>query len=158
MTANIKPIPDGYHTLNAYLIVRDASAALDFYKKAFGAAELFRLNMPDGKIAHAEFKIGDSIFMITDENPQCASIAPETLGGSSVKLHLYVSNADDTFADATRAGATGVMPPENQFWGDRMGAVVDPFGHHWLIGTHIEDVDPSEYPARMAACRAAKSA
>jgi len=152
MTMNIKPIPDGYHTLSPYLIVRGASEALEFYKKAFGATELMRLNMPDGKIAHGEFKIGDSIFMISDESPECHSTSPEALGGSPVTLHLYVTDADATFADAIKAGAKETMPIGNQFWGDRMGGVVDPFGHRWLLATHIEEVDPSELESRMEAC------
>jgi PhnB protein len=158
MTTKIKPIPEGYHTLSACLTVRGASDALEFYKKAFGAVELMRLNMPDGKIAHAEFKIGDSILMISDENPECGSTSPEALGGSPVTLHLYVADADATFSDAIQAGAKEKMPLENQFWGDRMGGVVDPFGHHWLVATHVEDVDPSEFQSRMEACFAGKSA
>jgi PhnB protein len=158
MATKIKPIPDGYHTLSAYLIVRGAADALEFYKKAFGATELCRLNLPDGKIAHGEFKIGDSIFMISDENPGCPSTSPETLGGSPVTLHLYVADADRLFADAIKAGAKETIPLENQFWGDRMGGVVDTFGHHWMIATHVEDVDPSEFQSRMDACFAAKSA
>jgi len=151
MSTKIRPIPEGYHTFSAYLIVRGAADALEFYKKVFGATELFRLNAPDGKIAHAEFKIGDSIFMISDENPQCNSASPETLGGSPVKLHLYVPDVDTIFSDAFDVGARVTMPPENQFWGDRMGVMVDPFGHHWQVATHIEDVDPSEYQSRMDA-------
>lgn len=147
----IKPIPEGYHTLSTYLVVRGAADALEFYKKAFGATETFRLNAPDGKIAHAEFKIGDSIFMLADENPQCTDVSPETLGGSPVKQFLYVTDVDAVYADAIKAGAKENMPPSNQFWGDRMAAATDPFGHHWLIATHIEDVDPSELPSRMAA-------
>ena len=158
MPKKIKPIPDGYHTLSAYLTVRGASAALEFYKKAFGATELFRLNMPDGKIAHGEFKIGDSIFMISDENPEWDSSSPEKLGGSPVALHLYVADADSTFSDAIKAGAKETMRLENQFWGDRMGTVTDPFGHHWVIATHIEDVDPSEYQSRMDAIYGANQA
>ena len=158
MTTKIKPIPDGYHTHSAYLTVRGASDALEFYKKAFGATELMRLNMPDGKVAHGEFKIGDSIFMISDENPGCGSNSPEALGGSPVTLHLYVTDADATFSNAIKAGAKETMPLENQFWGDRMGGVVDPFGHLWMIATHVEDVDPSEFQSRMEACFAAKSA
>lgn len=115
-----------------------------------------RLNMPDGKMAHGEFKIGDSIFMISDENPQCFSISPEALKGSPVTLHLYVADADAIFSDALKAGAEETMPLANQFWGDRMGALVDPFGHHWMIATHIEDVDPSEFQSRMQACFSAK--
>ncbi len=151
MTTKIKPIPDGYHTLTAYLIVRGAADALEFYKNAFGATEIMRLNTPDGKIAHAEFKIGDSIFMLADENPQCTDVSPETLGGTPVKQYLYVTDTDALYADAIKAGAKETMPPTDQFWGDRMGAVTDPFGHHWLIATHVEDVDPNELPSRMAA-------
>ena len=151
MTTKIKPIPDGYHTLTTYLVVRGAADALEFYKKAFGANELKRVNMPDGKIAHAEFKIGDSIFMIADENPHCTDMSPEKLGGSPVKQFLYVTDVDATYADAIKAGAKETMPPANQFWGDRMGGVTDPFGHHWMIATHVEDVDPNELPSRMAA-------
>lgn len=157
MTTNIKPIPDGYNTLSPYLVVRGAADALEFYKKAFGASETFCLNAPDGKIVHAEFKIGDSMFMIADENPQCIDVSPETLGGTPVKLFLYVNDVDTTFADAIKEGATETMPPSNQFWGDRMGAVTDPFGHHWLIATHIEDVNPNELPGRMEAFFAAQS-
>ena len=151
MSNKIKPVPDGYHTLSAYLIVRGAASAIEFYKKAFGATELMRLNLPDGKIAHGEFKIGDSIFMISDENPNWGSTSPEALGGSPVTLHLYVPDVDTTFANAIQAGAIEKMPLENQFWGDRTCQIVDPFGHYWHIATHIEDVDPSELSSRMEA-------
>jgi PhnB protein len=151
MNTQVKPIPDGYHTLSAYLVVRGAAEAIDFYTKAFGATELFRLAMPDGKIAHGEFRIGDSIFMISDENPGWDTASPQKLGGSAVALHLYVEDADRTFADAIEAGASESMPVENQFWGDRMGKVVDPFGHQWLIATHVEDVPSSELQGRMDA-------
>jgi PhnB protein len=158
MTTNIKSIPEGYHTLSPYLTVRGASDALEFYKKAFGASEICRLDMPDGIIGHAEFKIGDSIFMIADESPQCSSKSPKTLGGSAVTLHLYVTDSDATFADAIKAGAKETMPLADQFWGDRMGGVVDPFGHNWMIATHVEDVDPSEFQSRLEACFAGKAA
>ncbi len=158
MTTKIKPIPEGHHTLSPYLTVRGASDALEFYKEAFGASEICRLDMPDGKIGHAEFKIGDSIFMISDESPQCPSKSPKTLGGSAVTLHLYVTDADATFADAIKAGAKETMSLADQFWGDRMGGVVDPFGHNWMIATHVEDVDPSEFQSRMEACFAGKTA
>ncbi len=151
MNTETRPIPDGYHTLTAYLTVRGAAEAIDFYKKAFGATELFRLATPDGKIAHGEFRIGDSIFMISDENPEWDSPSPQKLGGSPVTLHLYVEDADRTFADAVKAGAREAMPVANQFWGDRMGKVVDPFGHRWLIATHVEDVASSELQSRMDA-------
>lgn len=149
MTTKTKPIPDGYHTLIPYLIVRGAADALEFYKKAFDAAELMCFIAPDGKIAHAEFKIGDSIFMISDENPECDSSSPATLGGTPVTLFLYVTDADATFAAAIKAGAKEKMPLENQFWGDRTGQVVDPFGHSWHIATHVEDVDPATLQNRM---------
>lgn len=158
MTTNIKPIPEGYHTLTPYLVVKGAADALEFYKNAFTATETFRLNAPNGKIAHAEFKIGDSIFMLADENPQCTDHSPETLGGSPVKLFLYVTDVDSTFANALKAGAKETMLPTNQFWGDRMGAVTDPFGHLWLIATHIEDVNPNELAGRREAFFAAHSA
>lgn len=158
MTTKIKPIPEGHHTLSPYLTVRGASDALEFYKKAFGASEICRLDMPDGKIGHAEFKIGDSIFMISDESPLCPSKSPETLGGSAVTLHLYVTDADVTFADALKAGVKETMPLADQFWGDRMGGVVDPFGHNWMVATHVEDVDPSEFQSRMEECFAGKAA
>lgn len=151
MSTNIKPIPDGYHCATPSLTVRDASAAIEFYKAAFNATELYRLNMDNGKIAHAEFKIGNSMFMIADENPDWGSISPETLGGSPVQLHLYVEDADATYEAAIAAGAKSTMPVELQFWGDRMGSVVDPFGHHWMMATHVEDVPESELESRMAA-------
>lgn len=151
MTTTIKPIPEGCHTLTPYLVVQGAADALEFYRKAFGATELFRLDAPGGTIAHAEFKIGDSTFMLADENPRCSDVSPKTLGGTPVNLHLYVNDADAVFAAAIDAGATETMPPTDQFWGDRMGAVTDPFGHHWLIATHIEDVAISELQGRMEA-------
>ena len=157
MTATVKPIPDGYHSVTPYLTVKNADAALAFYAKAFGAVEILRLAMPDGKVGHAEFRIGVSNFMISDEYPSPGSTSPETLGGSAVKLHLYVADVDAVFAQAIAAGAQAAMPPADQFWGDRMGALTDPFGHHWLIATHIEDVDPSEFQERMAAMFASGS-
>lgn len=158
MNTKVKPVPDGYHTLTPYLTVRGAADAIDFYKKAFGATELFRLAMPDGKMAHGEFRIGNSVFMISDENPGWDNASPEKLGGSAVALHLYVEDADRTYTDAIKAGAREAMPVGNQFWGDRMGKVIDPFGHHWLIATHMEDVDPGELKSRMEAfCGADKA-
>ncbi len=151
MNNAIKPIPDGYLTVTPYLTVDDAAAALAFYANAFGAEERLRLHMPDGRVAHAEFKIGASNFMISDEYPHPNSIAPKTLGGSTVKLHLYVPDVDAGFSRAIAAGAVAGMPPTDQFWGDRMGELTDPFGHHWLLATHIEDVDPGEFQERMEA-------
>lgn len=151
MTSDIKSITGECHTVTPYLTVKNAAAALAFYQKAFGAVEVLRLHMPDGKIGHAEFKIGGSSFMISDEYPNPNSNSPETLGGSTVKLHLYVADTDAVIAQAIQAGAQETMPAADQFWGDRMGSLVDPFGHHWLIATHIEDIDPSELQGRMEA-------
>ncbi len=157
MTNATKAIPDGYHTVTPYLTVDDADAALAFYAKAFGANEILRLSTPDGRVGHAEFKIGESNFMISDECPNAQSTSPKTLGGSAVSLHLYVNDVDAVFAQALAAGATQSMEPVDQFWGDRMGALVDPFGHRWLLATHIEDVDPAEYQERMDAMFAANA-
>lgn len=151
MTQTIQPIPEGFHTATPCLVVRDAARALEYYQKAFGASERCRLKTPDGKIGHAEFQIGDSIFMLSDENPGCGSKAPETLGGSPIGLYLYVPDADATFAAAIEAGGKSVMPVTPMFWGDRMGALEDPFGHRWNVATHVEDVDPAELPGRMEA-------
>lgn len=158
MSTPINPIPDGRHTLSPYLVVQGAANALDYYKIAFGARETCRLDGPGGTIVHAEFKIGDSVFMLADENPRCSDKSPEALGGSPVKLHLYVNDVDSTFADAIKAGGRETMAPTNQFWGDRMGALIDPFGHHWLIASRVEDVDPSEWQSRMEAFFAAQPA
>lgn len=143
--------PKGYHTVTPGLTVRDAVAAIEFYRKAFGAAELYRLTMPDGTIAHAEFRIGDSVFMIQDERPEWGTPSPETLGGVPLRLRLYVADADAVVASALAAGAKETMPVELQFWGDSMGSVLDPFGYHWLIASRIEGVPVEDYQARMEA-------
>jgi len=155
MSTTVRPIPEGHHIVTPYLTVDDAASALAFYQQAFGAVEKCRLSMPGGKIGHAEFSIGASHFMISDEYPNAGSTSPTKLGGSTVKLHLYVTDVDASFAKAIAAGAIEAMPPVNQFWGDRMGALIDPFGHHWLLATHIEDFEPSEFQARMNAMFAA---
>jgi PhnB protein len=146
----VKPIPDGYHSITPYLIVKGAAKALDFYKQALGAAELFRIDGPDGSVGHAEMKIGDSIFMLADEYPQMGFRGPESLGGSPVGLMIYVKDADTQFAQALAAGGTVVKPLENQFYGDRSGTIKDPFGHMWTIATHVEDVPPEEMAKRAA--------
>lgn len=151
MPQNIQPIPEGYHTLTPYLTVKDAGRAIEFYKRAFGAEELFRMPTPNGKVAHAELRIGDSIFMLSDECPQMGSFAPTTAGGAPVKLHLYVENVDAVFNRAVQSGAQAAMPPNNMFWGDRMAKITDPFGHSWGIATHIEDVTPEECARRAQA-------
>ena len=150
----VNPVPDGYHTVTPYLVVRDASAALDFYAKAFGAKELMRMHGPGGSVAHAEMRIGDSNIMLADENPDWGLTSPQTLGGSGVSVFLYVPNVDALFAQAVSAGASVTMPLANQFWGDRYGKLRDPFGHVWNLATHVEDLSPEEIEKRAAAMAA----
>jgi PhnB protein len=158
MTSPVKPIPEGYHTLTPYLIIRGAAQAIDFYKKAFDAKELFRMPAPDGKkIGHAEIKIGDSILMLADEAPEMGFLSPQSLNGTPVSLLVYVKDVDTVFQRTVDAGATVMLPLENKFYGDRMGTIVDPFGHQWSLGTHVEDVPPEEMKKRAAA-EAAKMA
>jgi PhnB protein len=144
----VQPIPPGYHNVTPYLMVRDGARAIAFYRDAFGADEVMRFNTPDGKIAHAEVKIGDSHVMLADESPEFAG--PQTLGGAGISLMLYVDDVDATFARAVAAGATIRRPVADQFYGDRMGTIADPFGHVWSIGTHREDVSVEEMQRRMA--------
>jgi len=149
----VKPIPEGHHTLTPHLVVRDAAAAIDFYKRAFGADELFRHAMPDGKIIHAELRIGDSIVYVAEEFPGLSK-SPAALGGSPVTLHLYVPDVDALWKRAVAAGATVCMPLTDQFWGDRYGQLADPFGHRWSLATHKEDVAPEELDKRARAAMA----
>lgn len=152
MATKAKPVPDGFHSVTPYLTVRGAGEALAFYQKAFGAKELFRMPGPDGKrLMHAEMKIGDSIVMLSDEFPEYGGKSAQTLNGSPVSLFVYVEDVDAVFNQAVAAGATVEMPLENQFWGDRYGKLVDPFGHKWGLATHIEDVPPEELGKRAAA-------
>ncbi len=146
-----KPIPDGYHTATPYLIVSDAAKAIDFYKRAFGATELTRMPGPNGRVAHAEIKIGDSIIMLGEENPKVGIRGPQSLGGSPAFLYLYVEDCDRAFNRAVEAGASTVNSLKDQMWGDRSGSVKDPFGHSWWIATHKEDVSMDEMRRRMAA-------
>jgi PhnB protein len=146
----VKPIPDGYHSITPYLIVRDAARALDFYKKAFGAVELLRMAHPTGKIGHAEIKIGDSIIMMADEFPDHDIRSPESFGGSPVSLLLYVEDVDTAFPQAIAAGGTVVKPIADQFYGDRSGMLKDPFGHTWSISTHKEDLTPEQVQQRIS--------
>ncbi len=150
MTVKAIPLPEGCPALMPYLIVRRAAEAIAFYKQVFGAVESMRLNALDGSIGHAEVKIGDAMIMLSEENPAWGSQSPEALGGSPVTLFIYVPDVDATFADAIKAGAKELMPVKDQFWGDRTGQIIDPFGHRWHIGTHIEDVDPNDMERRMA--------
>ncbi len=149
----VNAIPKGYHTATPYLIVNDGNRALDFYKKAFGATAITKMDGPPGKIAHAEFKIGDSMIMLSDEMPGGGK-SPQSLGGSAVSIFLYVENADSVFNQAVSGGAKADMPPQDMFWGDRFGKLTDPFGHVWCIATHIEDIAPEEMKKRADAAMA----
>jgi PhnB protein len=151
MTSKVKPIPEGYHSVTPYLIIKNAADAIEFYKKAFGATELFRVDQPDGKIGHAEIKIGDSPIMLSDEFPEMGHRGPQALGGSPVSIMLYVEDVDAVVNRATTAGAKLDRPVEDKFYGDRAGSLTDPFGHIWHIGTHKEDVSPEEMEKRAAA-------
>ena len=141
--------PEGYHSVTPYLVVDDAAKAIDFYARAFGAREVFRLPMGD-KIGHAEIIIGDSHVMLSDEWPDMNMRGPKARGGATASMMVYVDDVDAMFAQALKAGGTADKDPENQFWGDRMGTLVDPFGHRWMLATHIEDVPPEEMERRMA--------
>lgn len=147
---SVKPIPDGYHSVTPYLVVNGGVKALEFYKQAFGAQELFRIER-DGKIGHAEIKIGDSPIMLADEHPEMGARSPQSLGGSPVSIMLYVENADRMTEQAVAAGAKVVRPLENKFYGDRSATLTDPFGHTWHVSTHIEDVSSEEMNRRIAA-------
>jgi PhnB protein len=151
MAGKVKPIPDGYQGITPYLIIKGAAAAIDFYKKAFGATELMRMPQPDGRVGHAELKIGDAVFMLADEFPEMQTVGPATLGNTSVGLLLYVENADQVFDKAISLGGKVNKPMADQFYGDRNGTLEDPFGHKWTIATHKEDVTPEEMKRRMAA-------
>jgi len=142
------PVPPGYRTVTASLIVRDAAAAIDFYKKALGAEERMRMHTPDGKIGHGELQVGDSVIFIADEMPGMGCKSPQTLGGTASNLFLYVEDVDKSFKRATDAGVKVTMPVMDMFWGDRFGSFTDPFGHSWSMATHIEDLKPEEIEER----------
>ena len=146
----VKAIPEGYHNVTPYLIVDDAAEAIRFYEKALGATEIFRLPMGD-RIGHAEIRIGDSIVMLSDEWPDMGKLGPKARGGATSSMMLYVEDVDAAYARATAAGATAERPPEDQVWGDRMGSLIDPFGHSWSLATHVEDVPEDEMQRRMEA-------
>jgi PhnB protein len=152
--ASVKPIPDGYHSVTPYLIVSGAADAIDYYKKAFGATELFRMDH-QGKVGHAELKIGDSPFMLADEYPEMGYRSPKALGGTPVSIMIYVEDVDTVYKQAIDAGATEVKPLQDQFYGDRSGTLTDPFGHVWTVATHKEDVSMEEMNRRMAAAHGA---
>jgi len=150
----VRPVPEGYHTLSAYLAVEDADQAIDWYKKAFGAKERGRMEAPGGAVGHAELEIGDSVVMLSDPFPQSSTRPPKELGGSSVSVFMYVEDVDAVVKQAVDAGAAVLMEVEDQFWGDRFGTVQDPFGHSWSIATHVEDVPPEEMDERAKAAMA----
>ena len=152
---SVSPIPDGYASVTPYLIISGAKAAIEFYKTVFGATERLCLPGPDGRVAHAELEIGDSVIMLADECPERGAKSPQTYGGSPISIHLYVTNSDQVYAKALAAGAKSIRPVENQFYGDRSGGFTDPFGHQWHVATHVEDVSPAELQRRLAAMRGA---
>ena len=152
MTASVKPVPEGFHTATPTLIVRNAAEAIEFYKKVFDAEERMRMPSPDGKIMHAEIKIGDSIVFLSDEFPNMGGgKSPQTLGGHSGGVYLYVPDVDDVFQRATAAGGKASTPVTDMFWGDRHGNFTDPFGHSWGVSTHTEDVSEEEMEKRAEA-------
>ena len=154
MTAKkVLPIPKGYHSVTAYLSVQNAAQAIDFYKRAFGAKELLRMPGPDGKIGHAEVMIGDSQVMLADEFPDMGFLGPQSRGGTTVQLHLYVKDVDATVEKALAAGGKLKRPVEDQFYGDRAGTLEDPFGHVWYVATHKEELSPAEIRRRAAALK-----
>lgn len=148
--ANVKPIPEGYHSVTPYLIVKGGAEAIDYYKKAFGAVELFRMDH-GGKIGHAEIKIGDSPIMLADEYPEMKYLSPKTIGGTPVSILIYVEDVDSVYNQALAAGGTEVKALQDQFYGDRSGTLTDPFGHVWTVATHKEDVTEEEMAKRMKA-------
>jgi PhnB protein len=147
----IKAIPEGYRTATPYLIVRGAAEAIEFYKRAFGATEMLRMADPQGRVGHAEIRIGDSVIMLADEHPAMGYRGPRSLGGSSVSILLYLDDVDAVFDRAVKAGAKALRPVADQFYGDRSGTLEDPFGHVWTIATHVEDVAPEELKRRADA-------
>jgi len=151
MSSKVKPIPDGHHTVAPYLAIKNAVSALEFYKKAFGATETYKLIIPDGRLGHAEIRLGDSLIMLSDEFPEFGGKAPEALGGSPVSIHLYVEDVDAFVKRAVAEGARVLKPVADQFYGDRSGQLEDPYGHLWWVATHKEDVAPEEMQKRVRA-------
>src|SRR5215469_13148259 len=149
--SKVSPIPQGFHSVTPYLVIKGAAQAIDYYKKVFGATEVVRMNSPGGTVGHAELQIGDSRIMLADENPQMGEghTSATTIGASPVSLYLYLPNVDEVMQRAKAAGAKILRPAQDQFYGDRSGFLQDPFGHLWGVATHIEDVSPSEMKERM---------
>jgi len=154
--STVKAIPAGHRTVTPYLTIKNAAKALEFYKQAFAATETYKLLMPDGRLGHAEIRLGDSMIMVSDEFPEYGGKAPETLGGSPVSMHLYVEDVDAFFTRALATGAKERKPVMDQFYGNRSGQLEDPFGHLWWVATHTEDVAPEEMQTRVQAMFAAK--
>ncbi len=150
MTTSVEPIPNDYPVITPYLHVDGAADAIDFYTRVFGATERMRMAAPDGKIGHAELTIGNSLIMLSDEYPEMDAAGPKTVGGTPVTIHVYVADVDATYDRAVKAGAKGLRPVENQFYGDRTGQFEDPFGHRWSVATHVEDVPVEELSRRAA--------
>lgn len=157
MTASVKPVPDGFHTATPSMVVRDAAKAIDFYKQVFGAEERMRMPGPDGKIIHAEIKIGDSIIFLSEEIPNMGGKSPQSVGAYTGGIYIYVPNVDEIHQRAVDAGAKSAGPVSDMFWGDRLGHFVDPFGHAWSVSTHVADLTEKEmekgaeqFYARMA--------
>jgi PhnB protein len=145
----VNPIPEDYPRVTPYLIVGDGAAAIDFYTSVLGASERMRMAGPDGKVGHAELNVGDSVIMLADEHPEMNAVGPKTVGGTPVSIHVYVEDSDSVFERAIEAGAKSLAPMEDKFYGDRSGSFEDPFGHHWNVATHVEDV-PEEEMAKRA--------
>ncbi|MGH9385147.1 MAG: VOC family protein [Vicinamibacterales bacterium] len=148
---SVRAIPDGYYSLTPYLVCKGAAKAIEFYAKAFGAQEIVRMPGPNGQVMHAEVKIGNSMLMLSDENSERGQLSPQSIGGTATSIMFYSDDVDAVFKRAVSLGATSEMAPADQFWGDRMGNLVDPFGHKWAIATHKEDVSPEEMQKRMQA-------
>ncbi|HXR25986.1 MAG TPA: VOC family protein [Candidatus Binataceae bacterium] len=147
----VKPIPDGYSNVTPYLIVSDGAGAIEFYKRIFGASEVMRMPRPDGRVAHAEVRIGNSLIMLADEHPEVGARSPQSVGGSPVSFLLYVEQVDAVTQKAEAAGAKILRPPKDQFYGDRTATLADPFGHQWTVATHVEDVSPEDIQKRLSA-------
>jgi PhnB protein len=156
MSSKVDWQPEGYQTVTPYLVVKGGAAAIEFYGKAFGAIELFRMPDPSGRVGHAELKIGDSVVMLADEHPELGYLGPQSPGGTPISLMIYVEDVDTVFKRAITSGAEQKKPVKDEFYGDRMGTVIDPFGHIWHIATHKEDVSQEEMNQRAAAAYAAK--
>lgn len=151
MAGTVKPVPDGYSTITPYLSIKGAADAIEYYKRAFGAKELMRLAMPDGRIGHAELQLGDSRVMLADECPDMEFRSPQSIGGTPVTIHMYVNDVDAVAAQAVAAGAKLTRPVQDQFYGDRSGTLTDPYGHVWHVSTHKEDLSAEEINRRAAA-------